>query len=88
MLFIKVVSRFVQQQNVRFFQEQFAEENFCPLASRQFGDVPLDADIGQSQGSGDFLHLGVDQIEIVDCEHILYDAQFLQIGFHLRLVRF
>ena len=87
MLHVQIVSGLVQQQNVRLLQQQLAQQYLGALPAAQIRHVLFQADLIQTQGPGHFLHLGVDHVEVVGHQQVLYGAQLLHHDVHLVLIR-
>ena len=86
-LLIQIVGRLVQKQNVRLLQKQLAQKHLGTLAAGKLGDILIHADFLQSQRTADFLHLAVNDVEIMGHQKILNGTQFLHHGVHLILGR-
>ena len=71
MLFVKIVGRLIQKQDIRFFQQQFRQQDLGPLTAGQFADIPIQADIAESERLRDFLNLDVNLIKIMVFKRVL-----------------
>ena len=88
MLLIQVVGGLVQQEDIRFLQQQLSKQDLCPLPAGQLCHVLIHADVRKAQSPSHLLHLCVDGIEIMGHQKFLDRSQLLHHGFHLTLRRF
>ncbi|MNR09429.1 hypothetical protein D3C85_1256310 [compost metagenome] len=78
MLLVEIVRRFVQQQNIRFLQQQLGQQHLGPLTAAEIMDVLIQTDVRKSQPAGGFVDFGVDHIEILVRQRILNRSDILQ----------
>ena len=71
MIFIEIIGRFIQKQNVRFFQQQLCHENLCTLAAGQFRNVSVQTDFLKTESPGNLIYFCIDQIKIMLVKQIL-----------------
>ena len=83
MLFVEIVRRLIQQQYIRLFKEQLAQQHLCPLSSGKVSDVTIQPQIQQSQCSGYLTYFGIYQIKVMVHQHILYHRQLVHVFLHL-----
>ena len=82
MLLIQIVGRLIQKQNIRFLQKQLSEQHLRSLSATQIRNITFQSDIQQTQRSGDFLHLRINDIKIMHGKRILNGSQFLHQHVH------
>ena len=85
MLYIQIVCRLVEEQDIRLFKKKFSEKDLRSLSAAQIRYIAVQTDIGQPQRTSDFLHLRIDGIKIVVHQKILDRSQLLHHGVHLFL---
>ena len=83
MFLIQIVGRLVQKQDIRLLQKQLAKQNLGSLTTTQICNITFQSDIQKSQGSGNFLHLRIDHIEIMHGKGILNSSQLFHQSIHL-----
>ena len=87
-VFIQIVGRFVQQKDVRFFQQQFTHEDFGALTAGKLCDVFIQTDVCQTQCTTDFFHFGINDIEVMMFQQFLNAACFFHQEIHPFFVGF
>ena len=87
MLYIQVVCRLVEEQDIRLLKKKFSEEDLRSLSAGELVNVLVKTDLVEAEGASDLLHLGVDNIEIMCHQKILDRSQLLHHGVHLILGR-
>ena len=87
MFFVQIIGRLVQQKNIRFFQQQLRQQNFCPLAAGKIRNLPIKPQIQEPQRPRNFLHLGVNHIKIMHGQHVLNFAQLFHESCHFLFAR-
>ena len=85
---VEIVSRLIEQQHVRLFKKELSEQDLSSLAAGKIGNVAIKPEVKQTERSCNFFYFRIYHVEVVDCEHILYDSQLFHILFHLLLVSF
>ena len=87
MLYIQIVCRLVEEQDIRLLKKKFSEEDLRSLSAGEFVNVLVKTDLVEAEGASDLLHLGVDNVEIMCHQKILDRSQLLHHGVHLILGR-
>ena len=87
MLYIQVVCRLVEEQDIRLFKKKLSEEDLRSLSAGELVNVLVKTDLVEAEGASDLLHLGVDNVEVMRHQKILDRSQFLHHGVHLILGR-
>ena len=87
MLYIQVVCRLVEEQDIRLFKKKLSEEDLRSLSAGELVNVLVKTDLVEAEGASDLLHLGVDNVEIMCHQKILDRSQLLHHGVHLILGR-
>ena len=85
MLYIQVVCRLVEEQDIRLFKKKFSEEDLRSLSAGELVNVLVKTDLVEAEGASYLLHLGVDNVEIMCHQKILDRSQLLHHGVHLFL---
>ena len=87
MLYIQIVCRLVEEQDIRLLKKKFSEEDLRSLSAGELVNVLVKTDLVEAEGASDLLHLGVDNVEIMCHQKILDRSQLLHHGVHLILGR-
>ena len=87
MLYIQIVCRLVEEQDIRLFKKKLSEEDLRSLSAGELVNVLVKTDLVEAEGASDLLHLGVDNVEIMCHQKILDRSQLLHHGVHLILGR-
>ena len=82
MLFIQVVGRLIQKQNIWFFQKQFSHQYFGTLTAGQIRNIPIQPDIHQTKGTADLFYFCINHIKIVMLQKLLNGTSLFQQLFH------
>ena len=85
MLYIQIVCRLVEEQDIRLLKKKFSEEDLRSLSAGELVNVLVKTDLVEAEGASDLLHLGVDNVEIMCHQKILDRSQLLHHGVHLIL---
>ena len=85
MLYIQIVCRLVEEQDIRLLKKQFSEKDLRSLSAGKLVNVLVKTDLVEAEGASDLLHLGVYNIEVMRHQKILDRSQFLHHGVHLIL---
>ena len=87
MLYIQIVCRLVEEQDIRLLKKKLSEEDLRSLSAGELVNVLVKTDLVEAEGASDLLHLGVDNVEIMCHQKILDRSQLLHHGVHLILGR-
>ena len=87
MMSIQIVCRLIKQKDLRFLKQKFRQQNFCPLAARQFRHLLVKSQLQQVKCSGNLLNFGIYYIEVMAVQEILKKSHLLKQCIHLLLVR-
>ena len=87
MLYIQIVCRLVEEQDIRLFKKKLSEEDLRSLSAGELVNVLVKTDLIETEGASDLLHLGVDNVEVMRHQKILNRSQLLHHGVHLILGR-
>ena len=87
MLYIQIVCRLVEEQDIRLLKKKFSEEDLRSLSAGELVNVLVKTDLVEAEGASDLLHLRVDNVEIMCHQKILDRSQLLHHGVHLILGR-
>ena len=87
MLYIQIVCRLVEEQDIRLLKKKFSEEDLRSLSAGELVNILVKSDLIETEGASDLLHFGVDNIEIMCHQKILDRSQLLHHGVHLILGR-
>ena len=65
MFLIQVVGRLIQKQDIRFFQKEFSEKDFCSLSATQVCNITVKSQIQKPECSCNFFDFGINNIKIM-----------------------
>ena len=71
MLRIKVVRRFVQQQDIRLFKQEFGQNDFRTLSAGTFADLPIASQRIDSKPAHDLIDFRLNPVKVVCFKNFL-----------------
>ena len=83
MLFVEIIGWLIQKKNIRFLQQQLAEEHLGPLTTAQVCHIPFKSQVQKPKCSGNLLYFCIDHIKIMQCQFILDRPEFFHKCIHL-----